>query len=642
MTVSSQVSRADYNGNGVTTLFSVPFYFVDPTHLTVLSTVIATGVSTILTLATNYTVSGTGVSTGGSVTLLVAPAGTVRITILRNVPYLQNTHYVPNDPFPATSHEAALDLLTMEAQQINEILGRTVTFPSSDPTGISATIPNAVARAGKVFTFDSTGAPSVTNNAVDVTAVAANATNINTVSANIGSVNSVAANATNINTVAANNTNVTNVGGNIANVNAVAGNATNVNTVAANNTNVTNVGGSITNVNTVATNIAAVNTNATNITAIQNASTNATNAANSATSAATSATNAGNSATAAATSATNSATSATNAAAQLTSFKNIYYGPYATNPTTRPDTTAMQAGDEYYNTSSKALQIYNGTSWGAAGVVFNPIVQTFSGTGSQTTFTLSQAPGVVAALLVSIGGVNQTAGVDYTLSGTTLTFTTAPVAGTNNINTVNFGVAGTIGVPANASITNAMLQAGIVQPSNLSVGAPTWGNGTSLALPGATSQTGIGVSFPATQIASSDANTLDDYEEGTWSPTIVGWTGTYSAQIGQYTKIGNMVYLSGSVTTNGGTGTFSTVYLGSAPFTLAASQSNYGTVSFGGAGFTPGSPYTSSGSFDQATGSSFFTNIHTTGNTGLGNLSGGMLTAASSFNMRFNIVYKTT
>ena len=41
----------------------------------------------------------------------------------------------------------------------------------------------------------------------------------------------------------------------------------------------------------------------------------------------------------------------------------------------------------------------------------------------------------------------------------------------------------------------------------------------SLALQGATSVTGTGISFPATQSASSDANTLDDYEEGAWTPS---------------------------------------------------------------------------------------------------------------------------
>jgi hypothetical protein len=62
----------------------------------------------------------------------------------------------------------------------------------------------------------------------------------------------------------------------------------------------------------------------------------------------------------------------------------------------------------------------------------------------------------------------------------------------------------------------------------------------SLALQGATTQAGIGITFPATQSASSDANTLDDYEEGTWLPNV-GGTATYAIQTGRYTKIGNVV-----------------------------------------------------------------------------------------------------
>jgi hypothetical protein len=49
------------------------------------------------------------------------------------------------------------------------------------------------------------------------------------------------------------------------------------------------------------------------------------------------------------------------------------------------------------------------------------------------------------------------------------------------------------------------------------------------------------VKFPATQNASADANTLDDYEEGTFTPTL-GGTSTYTFQFGNYTKIGNRVY----------------------------------------------------------------------------------------------------
>ena len=75
---------------------------------------------------------------------------------------------------------------------------------------------------------------------------------------------------------------------------------------------------------------------------------------------------------------------------------------------------------------------------------------------------------------------------------------------------------------------------------------------TSLALQGATSQTGTGITFPATQSASSNANTLDDYEEGTWTPAVTfggGATGvTYGAfNAGKYTKVGRMVSVCGTL-----------------------------------------------------------------------------------------------
>jgi len=57
-----------------------------------------------------------------------------------------------------------------------------------------------------------------------------------------------------------------------------------------------------------------------------------------------------------------------------------------------------------------------------------------------------------------------------------------------------------------------------------------------------------GIAFPPTQVASGDANTLDDYEEGTWTPTLVfsGGAGTlsYATRTGYYTKIGRVVYVS--------------------------------------------------------------------------------------------------
>jgi hypothetical protein len=82
----------------------------------------------------------------------------------------------------------------------------------------------------------------------------------------------------------------------------------------------------------------------------------------------------------------------------------------------------------------------------------------------------------------------------------------------------------------------------------------------SISVGGATPTTsGAGITFPATQSASSDANTLDDYEEGTWTPTIEGTstagTATYSDRNGQYTKIGRQVTVITYVSWNSGTGT---------------------------------------------------------------------------------------
>ena len=155
MTVSTTTSRADYNGNGTTTAFAVPFYFLDNSHLTVLRTQISTGVITTLALTTNYTVSGAGNPAGGTVTCLVAPTAGQKISILRNVPLTQLNTYVPNDPFPAASHERALDQLTMEVQQLDEAIDRALTLPANTVAGsVSATLPTP--EANKFIGWNST------------------------------------------------------------------------------------------------------------------------------------------------------------------------------------------------------------------------------------------------------------------------------------------------------------------------------------------------------------------------------------------------------------------------------------------------------------------------------------------------------
>ena len=70
-----------------------------------------------------------------------------------------------------------------------------------------------------------------------------------------------------------------------------------------------------------------------------------------------------------------------------------------------------------------------------------------------------------------------------------------------------------------------------------------------LALQGGATTTGTGIAFPATQSASTDANTLDDYEEGTWTPTDAsGASLSFSTANCRYTKIGRMVSIQGTIT----------------------------------------------------------------------------------------------
>ena len=91
---------------------------------------------------------------------------------------------------------------------------------------------------------------------------------------------------------------------------------------------------------------------------------------------------------------------------------------------------------------------------------------------------------------------------------------------------------------------------------------------TSVTSSGGVLQVSNGITFPSTQSASTNANTLDDYEEGTWTPSLGGDT-TYNTQVGLYVKIGRVVYIQGELNINTlGTGSSSTI--SGLPFTVAS------------------------------------------------------------------------
>jgi hypothetical protein len=97
---------------------------------------------------------------------------------------------------------------------------------------------------------------------------------------------------------------------------------------------------------------------------------------------------------------------------------------------------------------------------------------------------------------------------------------------------------------------------------------------TSTTANGGLLQLASGITFPATQVAATNANTLDDYEEGTWTPTITGstsaGTATYATRVGRYTKIGNIVQYECYISYSSGTGTGDLRVTG-LPFTSSSS-----------------------------------------------------------------------
>jgi hypothetical protein len=103
----------------------------------------------------------------------------------------------------------------------------------------------------------------------------------------------------------------------------------------------------------------------------------------------------------------------------------------ATNGTSIVLATAANAGDLIEVQAFSSLNVYSSV-----------IADTFSGNGSTTVFAMSVAASGSAATFVSISGVLQDPAT-YSVSGTTLSFTTAPPTGSGNISVRYFGVPGT-------------------------------------------------------------------------------------------------------------------------------------------------------------------------------------------------------
>lgn len=172
---------------------------------------------------------------------------------------------------------------------------------------------------------------------------------------------------------------------------------------------------------------------------------------------------------------------------------------------------------------------------------------------------------------------NPSGGTYYMGNGSLATIYLDPTSNNSDIliSTANTGTANTISSPIERVRFN---QFGI----GLGQGVPS---------------SGMGIRFPAAQSASSDPNTLDDYEEGSWSPLLQATGGNptvnYAEQFGRYVKIGRMVTVQFYLATNSYSGGSGTLRFGGLPFASTGDRQPNGPsgswyfVNFAAAGAYP-------------------------------------------------------
>ena len=149
MTISSLNVKNSYNGDNSTTSFAYTF----PIHSTSEIKVIlraANGTETIQTLTTHYSIVDNGAS-GGQVNFVSAPGSGISVILLRDTNLTQETDYISNDPFPAETHEAALDKLTLQQQELQEEVDRSLKLSRTNTMNSTEFIVGSTDRAGKIF-----------------------------------------------------------------------------------------------------------------------------------------------------------------------------------------------------------------------------------------------------------------------------------------------------------------------------------------------------------------------------------------------------------------------------------------------------------------------------------------------------------
>ena len=513
ITISDTEPRVQYTATSGQTSFSVPFEFFTVNDIKVYNGTSLLSYNASPSSASQYSVTGAGVSGGGSITLGGGATLNDIITISRDLAIARSTDFPTSGAFQIDSLNTELDKIIAMCQQLERDLKFSPRAAATTSNTFGLTFPNLVAN--KILTVNSGGTAlelthDITNvNAVaaissdittvggiasNVTTVAGAVTNINTVATNISSVNAVAADIAKVIAVAndlaetvseietvADDLNETTseidvVAGAIANVNAVGNDITNVNAVAGKVTEIGLLGTSavITDMGLLGTSavvtdmdILGTSANVTamghlgtsaNVTAMGHlgTSSNVTNMSNLGTS-----TNVSNMATLAGitnlTNLANAHAAVSTVSSNLSAVQNFadVYRIASSAPT-----SSLNVGDLYFDTTANELKVYKSSGWAAAGSTVNGTSQryTYNISGTPTTVTGADANGNTLAYDagyadVYLNGIRMS-GADITItSGTSVVFSSALANG----DVVDVVAYGTFNV---ASVNAANIDAG--------------------------------------------------------------------------------------------------------------------------------------------------------------------------------------
>jgi hypothetical protein len=431
--ISDVEPRVQYTATSGQTSFTVPFEFFANADLKVYNGSTLLSFAASPSDATEYSVTGAGVTGGGSITLGGSGA-TLNdiITISRDIAIQRTTDFPTSGAFQIASLNEELDKIVAMAQQLERDLKFSPRASATTSNTFNLTFPDLV--AGKILSVNSGG--TALEFSVDASALLSaetNASNSATAAATSATASANSATAAQTAQAAAeaaldtfdddflgsksSDPSVDNDGNALAdgalyfnttdNVMKVydLGNTqwkqltptnsqqTNIDAAVANATNINTVAGQISPTNNVGT-VAGISSDITTLAGISGLSTLAGSAA--------------------------SVIRAGDNLTDINAFANIYLGPSSSAPSADPDGSALDSGDLYFDTSTNQLKVYGSSGWQSAGSTVNGTADRFefTATANQTTFTGADSNSNVLAydagfIDVYLNGV-KLANADYT------------------------------------------------------------------------------------------------------------------------------------------------------------------------------------------------------------------------------------